>query len=68
MIEKDLKRMTPKTIINPKLLREKIQEVQKEKYAIESEELTTELDWGRFLSVPLRFALIFPGTCDPSSP
>lgn len=41
VIEKGLKRMTPRTITNPKFLREKIQEVQRQGYAIESEELTT---------------------------
>ncbi len=41
VIEKGLKKMTPRTITNPKILREKILEVQERGYAIEQEELTT---------------------------
>lgn len=41
VIEKGLKKMTPRTITNPKILREKILEVRDQGYAVEREELTT---------------------------
>lgn len=63
-----VRQVRARTINNLKLLGEKIEEVQKQGYAIETEVLTTELDWGRFLSVLLCFALTCPGTYDPSWP
>jgi DNA-binding IclR family transcriptional regulator len=39
VIERGLVRMTPRTITNPKVLREKIAQVQEQGYAIEQEEL-----------------------------
>lgn len=41
IIQRGLVRRTPRTITNPKILREKIAEVRKRGYAIEHEELTT---------------------------
>ena len=41
VIERGLVRRTPRTITNPKILREKIMEVRERGYAIEQEELTT---------------------------
>jgi DNA-binding IclR family transcriptional regulator len=41
VVERGLARRTPRTITNPKILREKIAEVRERGYAVEQEELTT---------------------------